>query len=313
MMMLYINIHPPIFFLDDAMREKNLIFAFFNHSLTKMIIGRGTYGTIYDDGDGNATKRMNYEEGIPYCILREVSTMSLLQNCEQIPKIVKIKMGCDDIGITMKKYKMNLLQYRCEFKLTLFEIKKILYQILLGLHHGEKFGILHRDTKPDNIFMDSPDVVVVGDWGLSRLQDTKDDGSFSNLVQTKWYRAPEIVEISDDRNKDSVHNYNNIVDVWSVGCIMYELLFNRFFCETDDKLPASEHLKVIHSKILELDNDVPHTEVSAAILLKNMLEIDPNQRFTISQCLSDAFFADWFSFPSREFFFCRFCSRTKDS
>ncbi len=95
-------------------------------------------------------------------------------------------------------------------------IWKILTQISLALlecHRRKECKILHRDLKPGNIFLDSNCNVKLGDFGLARVMN--DESSFAYThVGTPYYMSPEQINES---------KYNEKSDIWSLGCIIYEL------------------------------------------------------------------------------------------
>ena len=73
--------------------------------------------------------------------------------------------------------------------------------------------------KPSNIFINSDSRVKLGDFGLARtLHSGKNGfgGIITDYVATRWYRAPEMLLGSVD--------YGKPIDMWSVGCILYELI-----------------------------------------------------------------------------------------
>ncbi|ETW81214.1 hypothetical protein HETIRDRAFT_46398 [Heterobasidion irregulare TC 32-1] len=105
-------------------------------------------------------------------------------------------------------------------------------QILLALHHchhpnghsrsgssgeeGEnghrRAQILHRDLKPDNVFLDDANTVKLGDFGLSKALA---QASFANTyVGTPYYMSPELMQEKA---------YDSKSDIWSLGCLIYEL------------------------------------------------------------------------------------------
>ncbi|TFY79583.1 hypothetical protein EWM64_g4429 [Hericium alpestre] len=105
-------------------------------------------------------------------------------------------------------------------------------QILLALHHchhpnghsrsgsngsdGEgrerRAQILHRDLKPDNVFLDENNTVKLGDFGLSKALA---QASFANTyVGTPYYMSPELMQEKA---------YDSKSDIWSLGCLIYEL------------------------------------------------------------------------------------------
>lgn len=87
-------------------------------------------------------------------------------------------------------------------------------QILKGLKYVHSANVLHRDLKPSNLLLNSTCDLKICDFGLARSVD--ENQWLTEYVVTRWYRAPELLL--------SVSNYSAAVDVWSVGCIVAELL-----------------------------------------------------------------------------------------
>ncbi|KAL6486709.1 hypothetical protein MHYP_G00061010 [Metynnis hypsauchen] len=97
-------------------------------------------------------------------------------------------------------------------------ILRVMAQLALALKecHGRGNGgstVLHRDLKPANIFLDAKQNVKLGDFGLARI--LKHETSFAKtFVGTPYYMSPEQM------NRMS---YNEKSDIWSLGCLLYEL------------------------------------------------------------------------------------------
>jgi p38 MAP kinase len=100
-------------------------------------------------------------------------------------------------------------------KLSDDHVQFLVYQILRGLKYIHSAGIIHRDLKPSNIAVNEDCELKILDFGLARHTEQEMTG----YVATRWYRAPEIM-------LNWMH-YNQTVDIWSVGCIMAELLTSR--------------------------------------------------------------------------------------
>ena len=131
---------------------------------------------------------------------------------------------------TTKIYGLNLYDNRKNIELFSFNNKyKVVNDILLGLDFLKNCSptIIHGDLKPENIFMrryDNVPEVVIGDFGLSRYVN---NNSYINnrhdIIQTVSYRAPEIYFKIP---------YNETIDIWSLGCIIYEIFFNCLLITT---------------------------------------------------------------------------------
>ena len=106
---------------------------------------------------------------------------------------------------------------------------KIISQVTLALYecHRRKEGkILHRDLKPGNVFIDGHSNVKLGDFGLSRIMGDESVFAYTH-VGTPYYMSPE--QIAETR-------YNHKSDIWSAGCIVYEIVCLRAPFEATNKI-----------------------------------------------------------------------------
>ena len=97
-----------------------------------------------------------------------------------------------------------------------------MYQILKALKYMHSGDLIHRDLKPSNILLNSECHVKIADFGLARSVATKEEDAppvLTEYVATRWYRAPEILLGST--------KYTKSVDMWSVGCILGELIIGK--------------------------------------------------------------------------------------
>lgn len=89
-----------------------------------------------------------------------------------------------------------------------------LYQLLRGLKYIHSANVLHRDLKPSNLLLNADCDLKICDFGLART--TSETDFMTEYVVTRWYRAPELLL--------NCSEYTAAIDIWSVGCILMEIL-----------------------------------------------------------------------------------------
>lgn len=99
--------------------------------------------------------------------------------------------------------------------------KFIVYQLACALKYLHSAGVVHRDLKPSNILINSNCDAKICDFGLSRSLFSQyfNKPIMTEFIATRWYRAPEVLLGS--------RNYTCKSDMWSLGCLIYELYSRR--------------------------------------------------------------------------------------
>ncbi|XP_061537758.1 LOW QUALITY PROTEIN: serine/threonine-protein kinase Nek3 [Phycodurus eques] len=151
------------------------------------------------------------------------------------------------------------------------DILKWFAQMCAGAKHIHDKRVLHRDLKSKNIFLTDNDTIKLGDFGSACVLSSS-KAYARTYVGTPYYVAPEIWD-----NKP----YNNKSDVWSLGCVLYEL------CTLQHPFQApswkSLILKVCRGAYPPLPGHLPF---ELQLLLRQMFKTDPRDRPSLSTVLS---------------------------
>lgn len=137
-----------------------------------------------------------------------------------------------DVYLVMELMDANLCQV-IQMELDHERMSYLLYQMLCGIRHLHSAGIIHRDLKPSNIVVKKDCTLKILDFGLARTAGT--NFAMTPYVVTRYYRAPEVILGMP---------YKDNVDIWSVGCIMGEMIRGSVL------FPGTDHIDQWH-KIIE--------------------------------------------------------------
>jgi len=154
-------------------------------------------------------------------------------------------------------------------QLFVFKVFKQLLNALKHLHSNDKGRILHRDLKPANVFLtDHLGDVKLGDFGLARVLHSEVSMAVS-YVGTPYYMSPEQV------NKQ---RYDEMSDVWSLGCLIYELcaLHPPFTARNQNEL----YSKIKTGQFRRIPSKYPD-ELQQTI--QKMLYLKPQMRPTVQE------------------------------
>ncbi|XP_022997438.1 cyclin-dependent kinase G-2-like [Cucurbita maxima] len=189
-------------------------------------IDEGTYGVVYrardkKSGEIVALKKVKMEkerEGFPMTSLREINILLSFHH----PSIVDVKevvvgSSLDSIFMVMEymEHDLKALMETIKQPYSQSEVKCLMLQLLEGVKYLHDNWVLHRDLKTSNLLLNNQGELKICDFGLAR-QYGSPLKTYTHMVVTLWYRAPELLL--------GTRQYSTAIDMWSLGCIMAELL-----------------------------------------------------------------------------------------
>ncbi|XP_010524900.1 PREDICTED: probable serine/threonine-protein kinase At1g54610 [Tarenaya hassleriana] len=281
-------------------------------------IGSGTYSSVYKAKDILTSKIVALKkvrcdiverESVRF-MAREILMLRRLDH----PNVIKLE------GLVTSRMSSSLylvFQYMDhdlaglasspDIKFTEQQVKCYMKQLLSGLEHCHSRGVLHRDIKGPNLLINDEGELRIGDFGLATTFDPNRRQQMTNGVVALWYRAPELLL--------GVVEYGVGIDLWSVGCILAELLSGRpimpgrnevgqlhriyKLCGSPSeeywrKLRLPSHHKNVYKpresykrRVREVFKDFSPEALS---LVDTLLDIDPAGRDTASAALLSDFF-----------------------
>jgi NIMA (never in mitosis gene a)-related kinase len=274
------------------------------------VIGKGSFGTVRkvrrkSDGEILVRKEIEYTSMNAHERNQIISELRILRelNHEHIvkyythdhimeSKIIHIYMEyCDggDLARVISNFKKSREQVPEEF------VWQVLVQTLLALyrcHYGvdapkvnlfseeepeepninSDTVIIHRDIKPDNIFLlNEGKTVKVGDFGLAKMLTSQNDFA-KTYVGTPYYMSPEVLMDNP---------YSPVCDIWSLGCVLFEL------CHLKPPFQAKTHLN-LQAKIKQgVVPEIPSTySIQLRSIIKQCITVDPEVRPTTYELLN---------------------------
>lgn len=243
-------------------------------------LGSGSYGKVYlakqkSSGLQVAIKEIHTEMLQPdqkEKALKEVQLLSSLKH----PNIVSHIESFDADGklyIVMEYLDGGDLSGRISSAKNGFSEKEILsifIQICLALKYVHDRKIVHRDVKPQNIFLTNLGIAKLGDFGVSKALDGTAD-LCKTVIGTPYYLSPEVWTNAE---------YDSKTDVWSLGCILYEMISLKKPFQGEN--PQQLFVNVVNGKYQKLPKAYSG---NIRDLVANMLSPLPERRPTTQQIL----------------------------
>jgi serine/threonine protein kinase len=254
-------------------------------------LSKGSYGKVYEVEDINSKHRYalkvidggNYKkEKMQRQLAQELEIMNLLGSCTHSVKLYENFQIGIDYYLVEELCNGDLAKLSSGKRLPEEQVKYILNQLNVTFKLMIKQCIIHRDLKEPNILIslkegrpvDSENpfdyIFKLADYGISKilLAGGEAEAHTDTICGSVGLIAPEVY----------TKHYNNKVDLWTIGLIMYRLLFNKKLDEIMD-----ENDRVIFPEEMRISNEAVH-------LLKGLIVPEPMDRLSWNEYLEHPFF-----------------------
>ena len=212
-------------------------------------------------------KKLRLNQNLKNFIQNELENLKILKDHKNVIKIIETFKEDEYLYVVYNFcQKGNLRNILDKKKITEKQALKYLKDLISIINYMKKKKIIHRDIKSENILFDKEENLKLADFGFSRILDF--NMKIKGQIGSPVYMAPEMLE-------NKLYCYK--ADIWSLGCVFYEILFN-------DCPFIANSITGILNKIYKGLNfcDMKISDFSKNVLVK-MLERNPNKRISIEE------------------------------
>ena len=167
-----------------------------------------------------------------------------------------------------------LLEKKADHRLASHEAIPIAVDLLNALDYAHRNAIVHRDVKPSNVLMDHNNRALLIDFGIALAIGEERRTRTGQTIGTPLYMSPEQIT--------TPHEITHLSDVYSLGCVLYELLTGRppFVQGVDGVGDTDFAIQEAHVKTIPVNprTRVPDIPTNLSDLIMAAIEKDPDRR-----------------------------------
>ncbi|KAJ9540601.1 hypothetical protein OSB04_027107 [Centaurea solstitialis] len=266
--------------------------------MAERVVGQGSFGIVFqakclETGEAVAIKKVLQDKRYKN---RELQTMRLLDH----PNVISLKHCFFSTTDKDELYLNLVLEYvpetayrvarhysKANQRMPMIYVKLYTYQIFRALAYIHAIGVCHRDIKPQNLLVNPhTHQLKLCDFGSAKVL-VKGEPNISYIC-SRYYRAPELIFGATE--------YTTAIDVWSVGCVLAELLLGQVL-----GTPTREEIKCMNPNYTEFKfpqikahpwHKIFHkrTPPEAVDLVSRLLQYSPNLRCNALEACIHPFF-----------------------
>lgn len=285
------------------------------HYSTAGVVGNGSFGVVFqakclETNETVAIKKVLQDKRFKN---RELQIIRMMEH----PNVVLLKHCFFSVTENDERYLHLVLEFipstvykvckeyaRQQIRMPMILVKAYVFQICRAIGYIHSLGVCHRDIKPQNLLIDAEThTLKLCDFGSAKILNPGE----SNIayICSRYYRAPELIFGATE--------YTSAIDIWSVGCVMAELMIGRpLFAGESGVDQLVEIIKVLGTPtkedILKMNPNYnefrfpqikphpwtkvfsPNVEPAAVDLVSSLLRYSPSKRATAVEALGHPFF-----------------------
>lgn len=221
-----------------------------------------------------------------------VQTLDIFETPYDLFVVMELMNGAS-LDRRMSKYNEPLEEY---------EARIVMRRLFGALHHLHSRNIVHRNVKPQNIYLDAVDDVrwpytaKLSDFSLACYLDDPD--ATKQIVGTPEYLAPCATIMSSTQSGERHVSFGTEMDMWSAGVTLYNLLSMQLPFEGETPAEVMKKVRIGRVQFGEAFDDVTDEALS---LIKSLLNLDRRKRLTAQTVLLHPWFSHLHDMGMEEF------------
>ena len=254
------------------------MYALGDYIIYRNKIGKGSFSKIYR---GVLSNNKSKEIAVKMIKKKNIKNEQLIQREIKVLQSLKHENIIQLLDVIITNNRYHLILNYCKFgdlknymyhehpDMSEYDIQYLMKQLKSGLQYLYENKIIHRDLKPQNILITCEKIIKISDFGFAKIY--KDDTMTQTICGSPLYMAPEILNYKQ---------YTILADLWSVGVILYEMMFKKTPVKGANLYELVSNIKRYNQNKDTLLTNNKHYSIILQNLVKKLLEKEPKKRIT---------------------------------